>query len=100
MGKRLHSVNSPIRGDALLVYLDRPESAFTSYSNVQGISDRCGVLLGVEWGENCREHQVERLITVYHKTKSQVYKISSGVNSHHGQAMVVAWRKFGNVLGK
>ena len=39
-------VNSPIRGDALLdVYLDRSESAFTSYSNAQGISDHCGVLL-------------------------------------------------------
>ena len=96
MGKRLHSENSPIRGDALLdVYLDRPESAFTSYNNVQGISDHCG-----EWGENCREHQVERLIPVYHKTKSQVYKVSSGVNSHHGQVMEVAWRTFGKVLGK
>jgi len=69
-------VNSPIRGNALLVYLDRPESVFTSYSNVQEISDRCGVLLEAEWGENCREHQVESLIPVYHKTKSQVYKVS------------------------
>jgi hypothetical protein len=31
---------------------------------------------------------------------SQVYKVSSGVNSHYGQVMVVAWRKFGNVLRK
>jgi len=51
------------------VYLVRPKSAFTSCSNVQGISDLCGVLLEVEWGENCREHQVERLVPVYHKTK-------------------------------
>ena len=50
------------------VYLVRPESAFTSCSNVQVISDHCGVLLEVEWGENCREHQVERLVPVYHKT--------------------------------
>jgi len=27
-----------------------------------------GVLLEVEWGENCREHQVERLVPVCHKT--------------------------------
>jgi hypothetical protein len=41
-------VNSPTRGDALLeIYLVRPESAFTSCSNVQGISD------------DCCEHQVE-----------------------------------------
>ena len=50
------------------VYLVRPESAFTSCSNVQGISDLYGVLLEVEWGENCREHQVERLVSLYHKT--------------------------------
>ena len=50
-------------------------------------------------GENCREHQVERLVPVYCTTKqtSQVYRVSSEVNSHHGQVMVVAWRKFGKV---
>ena len=62
-------VNSPTRGDALLdVYLVWPECVFTSCSNVQGISDYWGVLLEVQWGENCREHQVERLVPVYHKT--------------------------------
>ena len=30
-----------------------------------------GVLLDVEWGENCSENQVERLVPVYHKTKVQ-----------------------------
>ena len=45
-------VNSPTQMDALLdVYLVRPESAFTSCSNVQGISDHCGAVLEVEWGE-------------------------------------------------
>jgi len=48
-------------------------------------------------GENCSEHQVKRLVPLYPKKKSQVYKVSSGVNSQHGQ---VAWRKFGNVLRK
>ena len=65
-----HVVNSPTQGDALLdVYLVRPKSVFTSCSNVQGISDHCCILLEVEWGENCCEHQVERLAPVYHKTK-------------------------------
>jgi hypothetical protein len=63
-------VNSPTRGDALLdIYLVRPESASTSCSNVLGISDHCGVILETEWGENCREHQMDRLVPVYHKTK-------------------------------
>ena len=64
------AVNSPSRGDALLdVYLVWPECVFTSCSNVQGISDHGSVLLEAEWGENCCEHQVERLVPVYHKTK-------------------------------
>ena len=93
--------NSPTRGNALFdIYLVRPVSAFTFCSNVQRISDHCGVLLEVEWGENSPELQVERLVPMLHKTKSQVYKVSSGVNSHYGQVMVVAWRKFGNVLRK
>ena len=45
------AVNSPTRGDALLgVCLVRPESSFTSCSNVQGVIDHCGVLLEAEWG--------------------------------------------------
>jgi hypothetical protein len=40
-----HVVNSPTRGDALLyIYLVRPERAFTSCSNVQEISNNCGLL--------------------------------------------------------
>jgi len=63
------AVNSPTRGNALFdVYLVGSESAFTSCSNVQGISDHCGVLLEVKWGENCREHQVEQIVSSYHKT--------------------------------
>ena len=62
--------NSPTQGDALFdVYFVQPGSAFTSCRNVQGISDHCGVLLEAEWGENCCEHQVERLVPVYDKTK-------------------------------
>jgi hypothetical protein len=94
-------VNSVTQGGALLdVSLVWPKSVFTSCSNVQGISDRCGVLLEADWRENCSEHQVKILVSVYHKKKSQVYKVSSGVNPHHAHVMVVAYRKFGKVLRK
>ena len=44
-------VNSPTRGDSLPdVYHVRPESAFTSCSNVQRIGDHCGVLFGCKMG--------------------------------------------------
>ena len=72
MGKQLHSVNSPTGEDALLnVHLVRPKSSFTSCGNVQGIIDHCCVLLEVEWGENCLQHQVERLVPVYHKKNTR-----------------------------
>jgi hypothetical protein len=42
------AVNNPTQWDALLdVYLFRPESLFTSCSNVRGINNHCGVLLEV-----------------------------------------------------
>jgi hypothetical protein len=50
------------------IYLVRPASSFIPCSNVQGISDYRGILLEVEWGENSLEHQVEKLVLVYHKT--------------------------------
>jgi len=60
--------NSPTWGGALPdVYHVRPENAFTSCSNVQGIH-HCGALFDVKWREKCREHQVERLVSLYHKT--------------------------------
>ena len=83
------------------LYPVRPERSFATCSNVQRISDHCGVLLEVEWVENCSQHQVESLVPVCTiKQTPQVYKVSSGVNSHHGQQMVVVWRNFGNVLRK
>jgi len=70
-----HVVNSPTLGDALLdIYLVRLESAFTSCSIAHGTSDHCGVLLEAERGENCRGHQVERLVPAYHKQTSQSTK--------------------------
>jgi hypothetical protein len=48
--------------------------------------------------EKSKEIQVF-LITLVWET-SRVYKVFSGVNSHHGRIMVVAWSKFGHVLRK
>jgi len=62
-------VDSPTRDDTLLdVYLVRPESSFTTGSIVQGVSGHHGVMLEVEWEENCCVPQVEELVPVYHKT--------------------------------
>jgi len=64
-----HVTERATRGDALLdVCLVRPETSVTSSSIVQGISDHYGVILQVEWGDNCCEPQEERVVTVYHKT--------------------------------
>ena len=62
-------VVSPTRWDALLdVYLVRPEISFTVSSIAHGISNHYGVILKVEWEENCCIPQIERLVPVYHKT--------------------------------
>jgi hypothetical protein len=34
----------------------------------RGSVDHCGVLLKIKWGENSREHQVERIVHLYQKT--------------------------------
>jgi hypothetical protein len=62
-------VGKPIRGYSLLdVYLVRPESALTSCSIVQGISDHCELLLDVEWEENSDVTLEKRLIHAYNET--------------------------------
>ena len=98
-------VNSSTRGDALLdVYFVRPESAFTSCSNVQGISDHCVVLLEVEWGEKCCEHQVERLLPVYHKTNVpglQRYlrdRFSSWASNGTSSCVEEIWKRFKEIV--
>jgi hypothetical protein len=61
---------SPTRGDAFLdVYLVLPEILFTSRSTVQGISNHNGVILEVDWEENCLKPQLERVVPVYNKTE-------------------------------
>jgi len=61
-------LGSSTRGDALLHFSFSGRKTQFSISIMQGVSDHCGVLLGVEWSEICRATQMERLIPVYHKT--------------------------------
>jgi hypothetical protein len=96
-------VNSPTGGNVLFdVYLVQPESAFTSCSNVHGISDHCRVLLGVERGENCHKHQVERLVPVHYKTNVtglQIFlrhKLASWASN--GSCMEETWEHFTEIV--
>jgi hypothetical protein len=50
------------------IYFVRPEISLTASSIVQGISDRYGVIMEVEWEENCCVSQVQRLVQLYNKT--------------------------------
>jgi hypothetical protein len=36
------------------------------------MSDHCGILVEVGWGENCRERQMEKFVPLYHKSKVRV----------------------------
>ena len=60
------AVSGSTRGDALLnIYLLRRESSLISCNILPRISDHNGVLLDVEWDENCREPKVERIVPVF-----------------------------------
>ena len=60
------AVSGLTRGDALLnIYLLRRESSLISCNILPRISDHNGVLLDVEWDENCREPKVERIVPVF-----------------------------------
>jgi hypothetical protein len=94
-------VDSPTRRDALLdVYLVRPESSLTASSIVQGINNHYGVILEVEWEENCCVPQIERLVSVYHKT--DVLGLQTHLRDKFGKwaKMVVAWRRYGKISRK
>ena len=88
-------VDSPTRGNA---YLVQPEIPFTARIIVQGISDHYGVILEVELEKYCCVLQIERLVPVYHKTDVlgllQTLHLDKFQN---GQAMVVAWRRYGKI---
>jgi len=91
-------VDSPNRDDALLdVYLVRPESSFTASSIVQGVSGHHGVMLEVEWEENCCVPQVEKLVPVYHKTDGlglQTLRDKYGIWASNGGSVEEIWNNF------
>ena len=85
--------DSPTRGDAVLdVYLVRPESSVTSSSIVQGISDHSGVILEVDWVENFREPQVERVVPLYNKTDVLGLQTFLREKFEYGE---VVWKRYG-----
>jgi hypothetical protein len=73
---------------------------FTASNIVQGTSGHCGVILAVELKANCCVPQIEKLVPVYQKQMFQAYKPSSGINLEYGQAMVIAWRRYGIISRK
>ena len=80
-------VGGPTRGDALLdVFLVRPDSSVTYRDIVQGLCDHQAVILEVKWKDTCNTIHVERLVPIYKKHMSQVYKPSFEINMEYGQA--------------
>ena len=97
--------DSPTRGDALPdVYLVQPESSFTASSTVRGISDHHGVILEVEWEENCCVPQVEKLVLVYHKTDvfglQTLLRDKFGVWASNGSGVEEIWNNFKDTVSK
>ena len=88
-----HVVNNPTRGNSLLdIYLFRAGNLFTFVSDVQGINSHCGILLKVGWGENCHDHQVERLVPVYHTTTSVAQLVKVLCYISEGRWFDPSWR--------
>ena len=58
----------------------------------------------VEWGENCREHQVERLVPVYHKTKvtglQSFLRDKFAAWASNGSCMEEIWKRFKEIVFK
>jgi hypothetical protein len=67
-----------------------------------GISDRCGVLLEVEWEEHCCEPQVERLVPVCHRTNvlglQSFLRDKFAVWAGNGRCVEEIWNNFKNII--
>ena len=85
----------------LLIYLLRPESSLISCNILHGISDHNGVLLGVEWDENCGEPKVERIVPVYHKTDVlglQVLREKFHLWAGNGSCVEEIWKNYKDII--
>ena len=94
---------SPTRGDALLdVYLFRPDSSVTSSNTVQWVSDHNGVMLEVDWEENCLDPQPERVVPVYNKTEvlglQNFLRDKFAVWESNGSSVEELWNNFKNIV--
>jgi hypothetical protein len=72
-----------------------------------GRTTKCSIITGdlnlpyADWnGHAEKSRRTQAFLNGLVWETSQVYKVFSGVNSHHGPRMVVAWNKFGHVLRK
>jgi hypothetical protein len=95
-------VDSPTQGDALLdVYLVQPKSLFTASTIVQGFSDHHGVILEVEWEENCCVPQVEKLVQCTTKHVSGLQTLQQdkfGIWESNGSSMEEIGNNFKEVV--
>ena len=84
------------------IYLLRPQSSLISCNILPGISDHDGVLLGVEWDENCRETKVEKIAPVYHKT--DVLGLQASLRekfnlwARNGSCVEEIWRSYKDII--
>ena len=69
---------------------------------MQGISEHYGVLLEVEWGENCRERQMENLVHLYHKTNVRGLQIflrgEFASWASNGSCVEEIWKSFKGIV--
>lgn len=96
-------VERPTRGDAILdVYLILPESACTSSSIVQGISDHHGVIIEVDWERSSHIPQPDRVIPVY--SKADVLGLQTFLRDRYanwasnGNSVERIWNNFKNIV--
>jgi hypothetical protein len=72
-----------------------PESSLTSSSIVQGISVHYRVILEVEWEDNWREPQGERVVPVYNKVDVLGLQTFLHNKLQYGEVTVAEWRRYG-----
>jgi hypothetical protein len=84
------------------IYLLRPDNTLNSCNIVPGISDHSGVLLEVEWDENCRETKIERIVPVYHKTDvlglQNFLRENFNLWAENGSSIEEIWRSYKEIV--
>ena len=77
---------------------------YTAWVLTQGISDHCGVLLGVEWAENVFVAQEKRLVPAYHKTNvsglQQFLRDKLRTWANNGSCVEDIWKNFKDIVSE